>query len=71
MLPNGAFFNGTGGAWVFVLDPDGTHATRRAVRIGRHNAAQVEILSGLDVGDRVIISSYSTVANATTLAINK
>ncbi len=34
-----------GGSSAFVLDPDGAHARRRAVRIGRRNPEQVEILS--------------------------
>ena len=35
------------------------HAERRRVKIGRRNADQVEILSGLSRGDRVITSDYS------------
>jgi HlyD family secretion protein len=59
LLPSGAFFNDTGGNWVFVVGPDGTSATKRNVQIGRRNAEYFEVLSGLKAGERVIISSYS------------
>ncbi len=34
-------------------------AVRRTIRVGRRNAEQVEVLSGLSAGDRVITSDYS------------
>ena len=57
LIPNGAFFNDTGGNWVFVVDGNG--ATRRAVELGRKNNDFIEVLGGLKPGDRVITSSYS------------
>jgi len=57
LIPNGAFFNDTGGNWVFVVDGNG--ATRRAVQLGRKNNDFIEVLGGLKPGDRVITSSYS------------
>ncbi|EZP51120.1 efflux RND transporter periplasmic adaptor subunit [Sphingomonas sp. RIT328] len=51
----------TGGSSVFVLDADGGHARRRAITIGRRNAEQVEIRSGLAPGDRIITSSTASV----------
>ena len=59
MIPNGAFFNDTGGSWVFVVDKDGNSATKRPVQLGRRNSDFIEVLSGLRPGDRVITSSYS------------
>ena len=59
MIPNGAFFNDTGGTWVFVVDSGGNSATKRAVQLGRRNSDFIEVLSGLRPGDRVITSSYS------------
>ena len=59
MIPNGAFFNDTGGNWVFVVDRGGSSATKRAVQLGRRNSDFIEVLSGLKPGDRVITSSYS------------
>lgn len=58
MLPNGPFYQDTGGNWVFVAGPDGTSATRRTVRLGRRNPEYVEVLDGLKPGEKVIVSSY-------------
>ena len=59
LIPNGAFFNDTGGNWVFVLNRDGNSATKRSIQLGRRNSDFIEVLSGLKPGDRVITSSYS------------
>ena len=59
LIPNGAFFNDTGGTWVFVVDSGGNSATRRTVQLGRRNSDVIEVLSGLKPGERVITSSYS------------
>jgi HlyD family secretion protein len=59
LIPNGAFFNDTGGNWVFVVDKSGNGATKRQVKLGRRNADFIEVLSGLSPGERVITSSYS------------
>jgi HlyD family secretion protein len=59
LLPNGAFFNDTGGNWVFVVDSGGNSATRRSIRIGRRNADSIEILGGLKPGEKVLTSSYA------------
>jgi HlyD family secretion protein len=50
-----------GGSSAFVLDADGAHARRRSVRIGRRNPEQVEILSGLNPGERIVTSNTSSV----------
>ena len=59
LIPNGAFFNDTGGSWVFVVDGRGHSATKRQVQLGRRNSDFIEVLGGLKPGDRVITSSYS------------
>lgn len=48
-----------GTAQLFRLEPDGQHAVRVPVRLGRGSADAVEILSGLKAGDRVILSDMS------------
>ncbi len=70
LLANGAFFNDTGGAWVFVLDRDGTTATRRQVELGRRNPTQIEVLSGLLPGDVVVTSSYGNFIDVDQLQID-
>jgi len=59
LIPNGNFFNDTGGNWVFVVDKSGNGATKRQVQLGRRNADFIEVLSGVSPGERVITSSYS------------
>ena len=59
LVPNGAFFNDTGGNWLFVVDDSGKSATRRAVQLGRRNNDFIEVLDGLKPGERVITSTYS------------
>jgi len=59
VLPAGAFLARTGGDWIFVLDASGDSADRRRIQAGRRTGEQVEILSGLRVGERVITSDYT------------
>jgi HlyD family secretion protein len=59
VLPAGAFLERSGGDWAFVLQADGRSAQRRRIKVGRRNAEQVEILSGLSAGERVITSDYN------------
>lgn len=63
LIPNGAFYNETGGAWVFVVTPDGDAAVKRPVRLGRRNADYIEVLEGLEPGERVITSPYTGFAD--------
>jgi len=58
LLPIGGFVQDTGGNWVFVVDADGIYANRRDIRVGRRNNRYVEVIEGLQQGDRVITSSY-------------
>lgn len=58
MLPNGPFYQDTGGHWAFVLAPNGRYAVRRDVRLGRRNPDYVEVLEGLEPGEKVIVSGY-------------
>ncbi|MDJ0938475.1 MAG: HlyD family efflux transporter periplasmic adaptor subunit [Woeseiaceae bacterium] len=71
LLANGPFFNDTGGAWVFVLGPDGRVATRREVKFGRRNPNSIEVVGGLVDGDEVIISSYSNFITVDRLFIDQ
>jgi len=63
LVPNGAYYNDTGGNWVFVVAPDGGSAVKRQVRLGRRNADFIEVLDGLEPGERVITSPYSGFAD--------
>lgn len=60
LIPRGGFFQSTGGQWIFVLNKDGSEATRRNIRIGRQNPQYYEVLEGLEPGEQVITSGYDT-----------
>jgi HlyD family secretion protein len=59
VLPAGAFLERTGGDWMFVVASDGRSAERRQIKAGRRTSEQLEILSGLNVGEQVITSDYT------------
>jgi HlyD family secretion protein len=44
---------------IFKLDPNGAYATRTQVQLGRSSVNTIEIVSGLQPGDRVILSDMS------------
>ncbi|MDR1436865.1 MAG: HlyD family efflux transporter periplasmic adaptor subunit [Candidatus Symbiothrix sp.] len=60
LIPRGAFYQSTGGQWIFVVTPDGKKAVRRPIRIGRQNPLYYEILSGLEAGEKAVTSNYDT-----------
>ena len=69
LIPRGSFYQNTGGKWVYVLNADGTKATKRSVRIGRQNPQYYEVIEGLAPGDKVIISSYDAFGDKDELII--
>ena len=60
LIPNGSFYQETGGNWIFVVSADGTEAVKRNVRLGRRNTDFIEVLDGLEPGERVITSPYTS-----------
>ncbi|TMN87870.1 efflux RND transporter periplasmic adaptor subunit [Pseudoalteromonas phenolica] len=71
LIPNGGFFQDTGGKWVFVIEPGSEVAIRKQVRLGQRNNKFIEVLEGLNEGDRVITSSYSTFIDMQTLKLTQ
>lgn len=63
MIKRGAFFMTTGGNWIYVLNTDEKSATKKTIKIGRQNVYYYEILGGLKIGDKAIVSSYETFGN--------
>lgn len=59
LIPAGSFYNDTGGNWVFVVSPDGDSAEKRNVRLGRRNSQFIEVLDGLQPGEKVVTSPYT------------
>jgi HlyD family secretion protein len=70
LIPNGAFYQETGGNWIFVVSADGTEALKRTVRMGRRNTEFIEVLDGLEAGERVITSPYSSYIDMDRLALD-
>mgnify|MGYP001298486728 CR=1 FL=1 len=70
LINRGAFFQATGGRWIFVLNSDGSRAYRTEISIGRQNSQFYVIENGLQPGDKVIISGYEAFGNATQLRLN-
>jgi len=58
LLPQGGFYQKTGGQWVYILDNSGEFAVKRKINLGRQNPEVYEVLAGLKPGERVITSSY-------------
>jgi HlyD family secretion protein len=67
-LQRGSFAETGGGRIAFVLREDGL-AERRDIRLGARSAAEVEVLSGLAEGDRVIISSITEFEDLDTIQV--
>ena len=64
LLPRGAFFQQTGGNWVFAMEHSGNRAVRQAVRLGRSNRDYYEVIEGLEPGQSVVTSSYDAFQQA-------
>ena len=71
LIPRGAFYQATGGAWVYVLDASGERAYRRMIRIGRQNPQYYEVVEGLQAGERVITSGYENFGTNEVLILKK
>ena len=70
LIPNGSFYQDTGGSWVFVVSPDGSEAIKRSVRLGRRNQNFIEVLDGLEPGESVITSPYTSFVGMDRLSLN-
>ncbi len=55
-LPRGAYL--TSGEYSFVYVIDGDTAVRRDVSFGQHDGDFIEVISGLEVGEEIITTSY-------------
>lgn len=69
LIPRGAFYQSTSGQWIFVVTPDGKKAVRRNVQIKRQNPMYYEVISGLEPGEKVVISSYENFSDAGELVL--
>ena len=70
LIPNGSFFQDTGGNWIFVVTTDGNQAIKRNVRLGRKNSRYIEVLDGLEVGEEVVTSPYTSYQDMDRLSLS-
>lgn len=68
-VPRGAFFQQTGGNWIFKLNSNGKTAYKVPIQLGRQSIDQYEVLEGLEPGDKVITSSYENFGNIQELVL--
>lgn len=71
LLPRGGFYQQTGGNWIFKLSEDGKKAYRVNIQVNRQSPDYYELTSGLQVGDKVITSSYETYGDNQELILKK
>ncbi len=71
LIPNGTFYQETGGNWIFVVSPDGTEAVKRPVSLGRRNVDFIEVLDGLEAGEKVVTSPYTSYTGMDRLALDE
>lgn len=69
LIPRGAFYQKTGGKWIYVVSADGKQAVKREIRIGRQNPQYYEVLEGLEPGEKVITSSYDNYGESDVLIL--
>ena len=69
-MASGGFIQNTAGSWVFVVDSSNNTAVKRNIQLGRKNPQNIEVLSGLKVGEQVITSSYASFADAEQLKLS-
>jgi len=69
LIPRGAFYQNTGGQWIYVVTADENKAVRRNIKIGRQNPLYYEVLSGLEAGEQVVTSGYDSYGDAQELVI--
>lgn len=67
-LPRGQFLDSGGGRVAYVLSDDGV-ARRRSIEIGARSLSEVEVSSGLEAGESVVISSIDAFRGADTVLV--
>lgn len=63
IIPKGNFFSSTGGNWIYVLNSQESKAYKREIKIISQNPNYYLVESGLEPGEKVIISDYDRFGN--------
>ncbi|MBI9103939.1 MAG: efflux RND transporter periplasmic adaptor subunit [Spirochaetales bacterium] len=69
LLPRGSWLTTGSQKWVYVIE--GNQAVKTRVTLGDIGDSQVEIISGIDPGDEIIISGYQNFIEYTSLALKE
>ena len=69
VIPKGNFYQQTVGRWIYRISPDGKRARKVEVELGRQNPQQYEVLSGLQPGDKVLVTGYEQFGDIDELVI--
>lgn len=68
-LPRGDYL--TSGEYSFVYLLEGERAQRSTVSFGQHEGTYIEVISGLEIGDEIITSSYEEFKDRREITINR
>src|SRR5436189_2326429 len=71
LLPKGGFFQQTGGNWIFKVNENGKGAYKVDIQLGMQSPDYYQVLNGLQVGDKVITSSYENYGAIQELILKK
>jgi len=71
LLPKGGFFQQTGGNWIFKVNENGKVAYKVDIQLGMQSPDYYQVLNGLQVGDKVITSSYENYGAIQELILKK
>ena len=69
-IPYEGFSDETGNNWVFVLSKDEQKAMKRQIKPGKMSRDKLEVVEGLQPGEKVIVSSYRSLSDYDELHIN-
>ena len=58
-MPRPSFSHENGWVSLFRIEPDGIHAQRVRVALGASSVTEIQILAGLNIGDRVVLSDMA------------
>ena len=64
IIPRGNFYAQTSGQWIMKVDETGHSARRVPIKLGRQNTEHYEVISGLNPGDRVLVTGYEAFGDA-------
>jgi HlyD family secretion protein len=71
LLAKGGFYQQTGGNWIFKVSENGNVAYKVDIQLGMQSPDFYQVLQGLQVGDKVITSSYENYGDIQELVLKK